>query len=232
MDESTSIAKNLQRVNMNIREYEKLYQRSENSVVLLGATKNQSIEKMQEAIDNGLTIFGENYLQEALEKMELLANKKIEWHYIGPIQSNKIKKIAEHFSWVQSVSSEKIAKSLNDHRPTDLPPLNICIEVNINAEASKSGASPNEVLALAEYCQSLPNIKLKGLMAIPKLTNSFEEQRKEFRELKKLFDSMKEKGFKVDTLSMGMSDDLEAAIAEGSTMVRVGTAIFGKRESL
>lgn len=229
LDELLSVKNNLQKISALIQEYECRYHRKPNSVKLLCATKGQSLEKIRAAIASGQTIFGENYLQEALEKITALANEKIEWHFIGPIQSNKTKKIAEHFSWVHSVDSSKIATRLNDQRPSHLSPLNICLEINISGEKSKSGILPDEAFALAEYCMTLPKLKLRGLMTIPKITHHIQEQRIQLRELKKLYDALIQKNINLDTLSMGMSDDLEAAIAEGATIVRIGTAIFGER---
>lgn len=229
MNEVQTVAQNLQKIISRINEYESRYHRPPHSVKLLGATKGQSIEKIRAAYDAGLMIFGENYLQEALVKIEALADKPSQWHFIGPIQSNKIKKIAEHFSWVESVSTEAVAKMLNDKRPSNLPPLNICIEVNISGEKTKSGIKPSELFSFAKYCQTLPQLKLRGLMTIPHPSQNFKEQSHPFHELKKLYDELITQGFALDTLSMGMSDDLEAAIANGATLVRIGTAIFGPR---
>ncbi len=217
-------------IHRKMREYEDTYSRSTGSVRLLGASKDQPMERVKAAISAGQHIFGENYLQEALPKIAYFADEKLEWHFIGSIQSNKTKKIAENFDWVQTVNSEQIAKRLNDQRPADLPPLNICIEVNISQEPSKSGIAATDLLPLVELCSKLPRLKLRGLMAVPMHKDSFNEQRAEFHKLRVLFDELNEKGFNLDTLSMGMSDDMEAAIAEGSTMIRIGTAFFGHRE--
>lgn len=225
----TDIANNLAKINRQIRDYEKLYQRIPNSVFLLAASKQQSVDKMQAAIDAGQRAFGENYLQEALEKKALLNNPQLEWHFIGTIQSNKIKKIAEQFDWVHSVNSMKTCERLNAYRGASLPPLNICLEVNVSEEPTKTGIYSESLFELAEYCRILPRLKLRGLMTIPIAFESIELQRKECRKLRVLFDELNMKNFKLDTLSMGMSTDLEAAIAEGSTIVRVGTAIFGAR---
>ena len=168
--------------------------------------------------------FGESYLQEALPKIALFPD--IEWHFIGPIQSNKTRKIAEHFAWVQSVANAKIAQRLNDQRPPHLPPLNICIEVNISHELTKSGIIEQDLFKLTEYCLNLPRLKLRGLMGIPAPTADLEQQRKQFHQLFLLYQTLKQQGFDLDTLSMGMSDDFEAAIAEGSTLVRIGTRVY------
>jgi len=223
------IKNNLARLNNLVINFEKKYHRSFKSVKILAASKSQSIEKIIEAYHAGQRIFGENYLQEALVKMAALTDKQIEWHFIGPIQSNKTRKIAENFAWVQSVENAKIAKRLNDQRPIHLPPLNICIEVNVSAEKSKSGADINEVMSLITYCQSLPRLVLRGLMAIPAPSKQFENQCHEFHKLSFLWTSLQKNGLILDTLSMGMSADFEAAIAEGSTMIRIGTMLFGER---
>ena len=216
-----------------IAENEAHYQRAPRSVSLLAVSKNQSVDKMRSLYNEGQRIFGENYLQEALSKMDQLIDCDIEWHFIGPIQSNKTKKIAEHFSWVQSVDSEKIAKRLNDQRPHSLPSLNICIEVNIDGAPTKSGVSKETVFSLIDYCMSLPHLSLRGLMAIPEPSVFFETQCESFHAIHELWltcrDYVSDRTEKFDTLSMGMSADFQAAIKEGATMVRIGTAIFGER---
>jgi len=224
-----SVSNNIQIIRDIITENEKKYGRALHTVNLLAASKAQSVEKIIEAYEAGQRLFGENYLQEALLKIKALASYDIEWHFIGHVQSNKTRKIAENFSWVQSVSSANIAKRLHDQRPLNLPALNVCLEVNIDEEALKSGIAAKEVFALSEYCQSLSRIKLRGLMAIPAPRNNMDDQRAVFHQIKQLFDSLNEKGFGLDTLSLGMTEDMEAAIAEGSTMVRVGRGIFGER---
>jgi len=226
------IAQYLHNIKQQITHYEKQYQRKAGSVTLLAASKKQSIEKIKLAYETGQLAFGENYLQEALEKIEAakrLQLNNIIWHFIGSIQSNKTKKIAEHFSWVHSIASQKIAKRLSEQRPLHLPPLNICIEVNLNAEPTKSGVVIDEVAELALYCHTLPHLNLRGLMTIPAPHQSFDAQRRSYQQLFLLYEKLKQQGLTLDTLSMGMSDDMEAAIAEGSTMVRIGTAIFGLR---
>jgi pyridoxal phosphate enzyme (YggS family) len=180
-----------------------------------------------------LTAFGENYLQEAQDKIAELSSMGFQWHFIGPIQSNKTQTIATLFHWVHSVDREKIARRLNDQRPENLPPLNICLQVNISGEKSKSGVQPSALPALAANIAGLPRLRLRGLMAIPAPDIDFERQRKAFKAVHEMFDFLKSElgspGGAMDTLSMGMSNDLEAAIAEGSTMVRIGTDIFGPR---
>lgn len=218
---------NLSSIKNQISQYEIKYGRDRGSVSLLAVSKKQSIAKIREAYDAGQRAFGENYLQEALQKMAELADLDIEWHFIGPIQSNKTKKIAEHFHWVQSVDSLKTAQRLNNQRPEHLPPLNICLEINISGEASKSGINSNEAAALAAACSTMPRLKLRGLMTIP--TASLDTARQQFHAMQQLFQQLIHAGYSLDTLSIGMSDDYEAAIAEGSTLVRIGTGIFGKR---
>ncbi|RDI41315.1 hypothetical protein AQULUS_00280 [Aquicella lusitana] len=224
-----TIRTQLAAVKKRIADYAEKYGRKADSVHLLAVSKGQPIEKIEAAFQAGQPDFGENYLQEALSKIDRLAHKAITWHFIGPVQSNKTRKIAEHFAWVHSVDNKKIATRLNDQRPSHLPPLNICIEVNVSNESSKSGVRAEEVLPLARYCMGLPNIKLRGLMTIPAPQKDFAAQRQSFHALFLLWQRLREQGCELDTLSMGMSDDFEAAIAEGSTLVRIGTAIFGSR---
>lgn len=226
-----SIEKKLIGIKKLISHYEDLYGRKPGSVALLAASKGQSIEKMTAAYYAGQRAFGENYLQEALTKMAALSEHDIEWHYIGKLQSNKTRKIAEHFAWVHSVDNEKDAERLSDQRPRTLPPLNICIEVNVSHETSKSGVRFEGVLPLANYCRHLPHLNLRGLMSIPAPESDINEQRRTFHKLFLLWQLMQEEGVFLDTLSMGMSDDFEAAIAEGSTMVRIGRGIFGARKT-
>jgi PLP dependent protein len=191
-------------------------------VILLAVSKSQSVDAIREAVSAGQTAFGENYVQEAVEKMKLLP--PLEWHLIGPLQSNKTRTVAERFDWVQTIASEKIARRLSEHRPAHLRPLNVLIQVNASGEASKSGVAPAEAAALARSIGGLKNLHLRGLMAIPEPG----APRERYRDVAALYEKMKgEFGF--DTLSLGMTDDMEVAIAEGSTMVRIGTAIFGPR---
>lgn len=225
------IQNNIHRINKTIRELESRYHRISNAVTLLAITKKQSLETIQTAIDAGQRLFGENYLQEALPKIEHFAaiEPALEWHFVGPIQRNKTRKIAEHFAWVHSVDSMLIAERLNDQRPTHLPPLNICLQINVSHETSKSGIAVSDTLELARFCANLPHLRLRGLMAIPALQPTLPLQRQALHPLTVLFDELRQQGMNLDTLSMGMSDDLEAAIAEGATLVRIGTALFGNR---
>ena len=200
-------------------------------VSLLAVSKWHPAEKIVIMNKLGVHSFGENHLQEALQKQRELASLDLQWHFIGTLQSNKTRAIAENFQWVQSVDRQKILKRLAEQRPHHLDPLNICLQVNIDLEPQKAGATPEEILQLAELAHGFENIRLRGLMAIPRLTNDLNEQQQSFRKVKNLFDMLKDKGHDIDTLSMGMSSDLEIAIAEGSTMVRIGTDLFGVRES-
>lgn len=203
-------------------------------VRLLAVSKTFGAEAVIAAAAAGQQAFGENYLQEALDKMArvhaLQPDLRLEWHFIGPIQSNKTRTIAEHFDWVHSVDREKIAQRLSDQRPADLPPLNICLQVNISGEASKSGVLPSEVVPVANAIAQLPRIRLRGLMAIPEPEQDAAQQREPFRQMHVLYEYLRAEGLALDTLSMGMSGDMDAAIAEGATIVRIGSAIFGNRD--
>lgn len=224
-----SIAYHLNKVNQRIDKAVNQNNIIQHPVILLAVSKTHSMSKILEAFNAGQRDFGENYLQEALSKINDLSDYDICWHYIGPIQSNKTAKIAEHFDWVHSVDRLKIAQRLSSQRPDNLPPLNICIQVNISEEQSKSGVSIEELPDLMRQVQSLPGIRVRGLMCIPARTDAVDEQRAAFHKMQVIFQQLKQTYPALDTLSMGMSADLEAAIAEGSTMVRVGTDIFGAR---
>jgi pyridoxal phosphate enzyme (YggS family) len=196
---------------------------------LLAVSKGQEAEKIRQAAAAGQRLFGENYVQEAIAKMDALSGERqgLEWHLIGPLQSNKTRVVAERFDWVQTVASEKVARRLSEQRPPALPPLNVLVQVNVSAEASKGGVRPQEAKALLQAISSLKNLRLRGLMAIPEPG----AERARYREMKALFEALKGE-FGLDTLSMGMSDDLPVALEEGSTMVRVGSAIFGARTNM
>ncbi len=224
-----TIKNNLQTTLSRIRNASLLYGRSPSEVQLLVVSKAQTAEKLRYVYAAGQNNFGENYLQEAMKKMAQLNDCRIIWHFIGSIQSNKTKLIAEHFSWVHSVDRLKIAQRLNEARSPLRSPLNICLQININHEESKSGLSLAELPEIATQIKQLPNVKLRGLMALPALSTSFESQRENFSSLRYAFNELNQQGLKLDTLSMGMSNDLEAAIAEGTTIVRIGRAIFGPR---
>src|SRR5450830_129050 len=227
----SSIAKQLQVVNSRIAAAAHAAGRDPQEIQLLAVSKFFDVSSVLEAVRAGQTAFGENYVQEALDKIDALKLAAPEWHFIGPIQSNKTRQIAEHFDWVHSVDREKIARRLSEQRPPQLPPLNICLQVNISAEDSKSGLSPDELLPVARAVAAMPGLRLRGLMAIPAPTEVEEEQRAAFRRLRELSDLLTESGIACDTLSMGMSADMDAAIAEGASIVRVGTAIFGQRQT-
>ena len=229
---TTTIASRLHAVHARIAKVVQSLDRQPDEITLLAASKTNPAERVREAWLAGQRIFGENYLQEALAKMQALADVPIEWHFIGPIQSNKTKRIAENFAWVHSVDRAKIADRLSKDRSDSLPPLQICLQVNVSGEASKSGVAPEEVANLAAHVVRLPRLKLRGLMAVPELTTATALQRSQFHMLWELFDRLKRNGYELDTLSMGMSEDMDIAIAEGATMVRVGTAIFGPRRYL
>lgn len=228
------IAGNLQAVEATITDAVKASERARNDVQLLAVSKTFPAQAVLDAMAVGQLAFGENYLQEALDKIASVAQAQpdaaVEWHFIGPIQSNKTRPIAAGFAWVHTVERLKIAQRLSEQRPPELGPLNICLQVNISGEASKSGASPEELPALAREVAQLPNLRLRGLMAIPEPTTDVAEQRAAFARVRALFDALRAEGLELDTLSMGMSGDLAPAIAEGATIVRVGSAIFGKRD--
>ena len=216
-------------VRKRIADHEAEFDLPVGGVRLIAVSKTKPVSQIQAAIGAGQRDFGENYLDEAVSKIEQLTGSDCRWHFIGGIQSNKTKHVAAHFDWAHCIDREKIAKRLSDQRPVDMPPLNICIQVNIDDEASKSGVAESDAPALADRIIELPNIRLRGLMAIPTPSDSFDTQRKPFARLRALFETMRETHPDIDTLSMGMSGDIRAAIAEGATMVRVGTAIFGSR---
>ena len=223
----STIADNILDVSSRIHAATLAANRSENSVQLLAVSKTKPAQDLREAYAAGLRDFGENYLQEALGKQLELADLPLIWHFIGPIQSNKTRAIAEHFEWVHSVDRLKIAQRLSEQRPADLPPLNICIQVNVSGEASKSGCTPADLPALANAINALPRLKLRGLMAIPEPTEDRAAQDAAFAAVQSLQANL---NLPLDTLSMGMSHDLESAIAQGATWVRIGTALFGARD--
>ncbi|HET6564153.1 MAG TPA: YggS family pyridoxal phosphate-dependent enzyme [Xanthomonadales bacterium] len=204
--------------------------RNPDSLSLLAVSKRHGANSIRALFIAGQRHFGENYLQEALKKQQELADLDVIWHFIGPLQSNKTRDVAMHFHWVQSVDRQKLLRRLSEQRPDDMPPLNICLQVNIDAEPQKAGASADEIPALAQLASSLPGLRLRGLMAIPAVTASGETNPQSLARMKTLFDSLQDQGYPLDTLSMGMSADLEAAILAGSTMVRIGTDLFGPRD--
>jgi len=224
-----TIAQNIKSIRDLISDAEKKYSRQPGSVQLLAVSKTHPIEDIRTAFAENQLHFGENYLQDALSKIEDNPAHSIEWHFIGPIQSNKTRQIAQNFSWVHTIDRLKIAQRLSEQRSPEQIPLNVCIQVNTSGESSKSGVSIEETLTLAKKISELANIQLRGLMTIPASTDNFDLQRQPFRMLRELKEELQSQGIEMDTLSMGMTNDMEAAIAEGSTMVRIGTAIFGQR---
>jgi len=230
----STIAQNLQVVTKTIAESAATAGRAADSVQLLAVSKTFDAHAVLDAVRAGQRAFGENYVQEGVDKILAVAQARgctpLEWHFIGPIQSNKTRPIAEHFDWVHTIEREKIALRLNEQRPEGLHALQVCLQVNTSGEAAKSGVAPAEVAALARAVAGLPRLKLRGLMAIPEPEEDFERQRAAFRVLRELYDTLRAEGFELDTLSMGMSADMRAAIMEGATIVRVGSAIFGARQ--
>ena len=224
-----NIAESLELLLGRIRLTEQKYGRNPGSVKLLAVSKTRIVNDIRVARACGQLDFGENYVQEAVNKILEINDPRLVWHFIGPVQSNKARQIATHFHWVHSVDRLKIAHRLNDARPQHLPPLNICIQVNISDETSKSGISPEDLPQLAAACRDLPNLRLRGLMTLPKPCTDLEQQRIPFRQVKLMLDSISSSEYPMDTLSMGTTNDMEAAIAEGATIVRIGTAIFGAR---
>ena len=224
-----TISDKLQLVSSRIHAAVSQFGRPPDSVTLLAVSKTFPAVTIREAVAAGQRRFGENYVQEALEKMADLADLTIEWHFIGPLQSNKTRPVAEHFAWVHSIDRLKIAERLSAQRPESLPPLNVLVQVNVSGEASKSGCAPDEAVALALAVAALPRLRLRGLMAIPEPSDDPAVLQARFALVRTLAAQLRAAGQAVDTLSMGMSHDLETAIAEGATLVRIGTAIFGSR---
>lgn len=224
-----SIAKRLETIQAAITAAAVKYQRAPDAISLLAVSKRQTIQAIETAFQHGQLDFAENHVQEALGKMQEIKHPEIIWHFIGSIQSNKTKNIATHFQWVHSIDQYKIAERLNKQRPAHLPPLNVCLQINIDDEASKSGFKAAEILDVAKRIADLEHLKLRGLMCIPKPQTDPDKQRQPFAKLNALFKMLNRSGLQLDTLSMGMTADFDAAIAEGSTIVRIGTGIFGAR---
>jgi pyridoxal phosphate enzyme (YggS family) len=225
----TELVKNLNQIRTQIQQLAKRHGRHVADIQLLAVSKTKPASAIAELFAAGQRDFGENYLQEALDKQAQLAHLPIQWHFIGNIQGNKTRAIAEHFSWVHGLDSLRHAQRLSEQRPEHLPPLNVCLQVNLSGESSKGGVGPEQLPALAEQVALLPQLRLRGLMTLPAPAEDLAEQRRPFRQLAQLKQQLCAQGLPLDTLSMGMSDDLEAAIAEGSSLVRLGTAIFGQR---
>jgi PLP dependent protein len=229
---SSHVARHLDEVRQRIAKAAADASRDASSVTLLAVSKTFPAEDVRAAFNAGQRAFGENYVQESVAKIAELADlrSEIEWHFIGPLQSNKTKVVAENFDWVHSVDRLKIAERLSDQRPDGMPRLNVCLQINVSGEDSKSGVAPGDASALARQIAALPRLRLRGLMAIPEPAGTLDEQRAPHRRLREILDTLRADGLELDTLSMGMSADIEAAILEGSTMVRIGTAIFGARD--
>ena len=224
-----NIAQRLAAIRESIRAAERRFGRPPGSVTLIAVSKSRSSEEVLAAADAGQRDFGENYVQEALLKITQAAKPDLRWHFIGPVQSNKAKAIARHFHWLHSLDRIKIATRLNDSRPDDLPPLNVCIQVNSSGEDSKSGVLPSALPELAAALSGLPRLNLRGLMAMPEPVEDFAAQRRQFRALRGCLEQLNGGGLALDTLSIGTTQDFEAAIAEGATLVRIGTGLFGPR---
>lgn len=220
----------VQQVRERIRAAETRYGREPGSVRLLAVSKTKPAEMVLEAIECGQTEFAENYVREGVDKISRIDRPGLVWHFIGPVQSNKTKQVAAHFDWVHSLDRIRIAERLNAARPEQLRPLDVCLQVNISGETSKSGISAGDLPGLAAACAELPRLRLRGLMALPAPVDDFDQQRQSFREVRLLLDGLKQATPDLDALSMGTTQDMEAAIAEGATMVRIGTALFGPRE--
>lgn len=223
------VTENLRKINESIASTAELAGRDPGTITLVAVSKRQPLERIRAAIAAGQRHFGENFLQEAAAKMDELRGSGLIWHFIGAIQSNKTRAIAERFDWVHTIDREKIARRLNEQRPEEMGPLDVCIQVNVDEEATKSGCDPGRVRDLASRLATMPNLRLRGLMCIPAPAEGITAQRRPFARLRKMLESLRDDGIELDTLSMGMSDDLEAAILEGATMVRIGTAVFGPR---
>ena len=227
---STSVSANLAQVRKRIELACQAVGRASDTVKLLAVSKTMPAQAVREAHAAGQLAFGENYIQEGVDKIAALADLPLEWHCIGPIQSNKTKLVAENFAWVHSIDRLKIAERLSAQRPAHLPPLQVCLQVNVDGGSNKSGVAPDDLLALAQAVAKLPHLQLRGIMTIPEPAETEAEARAVHQQAKRLLDHLKTAGLTLDTLSMGMTADLEAAVAEGSTCVRVGTAIFGARQ--
>lgn len=226
----SSIAQSLDEIRNRVTVLARRYGRDPGDVCVLAVSKTKPPEAVRAAAAAGQRDFGENHLQDALTKLDALGDLDLVWHFIGPVQSNKTRVIAARFQWVHSIDRAKIATRLSTQRPENLPPLNVCLQVNVSGESSKAGVAPDEVEALAQSVAELPRLTLRGLMTLPRPCDDLEAQRRPFARLRELQEFLRGRGYALDTLSMGMTNDMEAAIAEGATIVRIGTAIFGARE--
>ena len=229
-DGADAVAGALARVRDDIERFATRYGRRSETISLLAVSKTKPVAAIEAAVAAGQRAFGENYVDEALGKIETLGGAPLEWHYVGTIQSRRCEAIAERFDWAHGVDREKVARRLSERRPEGAPPLNVCLQLDIDGEESKGGVAPDVLDALADFCAGLPGIRLRGLMAIPAPRDALDEQRRAFALVRERFEALRARGFDtLDTLSIGMSGDLEAAIAEGATLVRIGTAVFGAR---
>jgi pyridoxal phosphate enzyme (YggS family) len=226
----SSIAQSLEKIRNRVTVLERRYGRAPGEVRVLAVSKTKPPDAVLAAAEVGQREFGENHVQDALTKLDALAHLDLVWHFIGPIQSNKTRVVASRFDWVHSIDRAKIARRLNQQRPENLPPLNVCIQVNVSGESSKSGVQADQVEALAQVVSELPRLALRGLMTLPQPCDDLEEQRRPFAALRVILEAQNARGLELDTLSMGMTNDMEAAIAEGATIIRIGTAIFGARD--
>jgi len=225
----SSIAQSLEKIRNRVTVLERRYGRASGDVRVLAVSKTKPAEAVRQAAAIGQREFGENHVQDALTKLDALSDEDLIWHFIGPLQSNKTRVVAARFHWVHSIDREKIARRLNEQRPQDLPPLELCIQVNVSGESSKSGIEPHRVEELADAISEFPRLRLRGLMTIPRASDNLDEQRRPFAALRGIQESLNAGGHTLDTLSMGMTNDMQAAIAEGATIIRIGTAIFGPR---
>lgn len=227
----SSIAQSLEKIRNRVTVLERRYERSPGAVRVLAVSKTKPPEAVRAAAEIGQREFGENHVQDALTKLDALADMDLVWHFIGPIQSNKTRVVAARFHWVHSIDRAKIARRLNEQRPDGLPPLEVCVQVNLSGETSKSGVEPQQVEELAQVVSELPRLRLRGLMTLPQPCDELDDQRRPFAALRGILETLNAGGLALDTLSMGMTNDMEAAIAEGATIIRIGTAIFGPREA-
>jgi pyridoxal phosphate enzyme (YggS family) len=226
----SSIAQSLEKIRNRVTVLERRYGRAPGDVRVLAVSKTKPPQAVLAAAEAGQREFGENHVQDALTKLDALEHLDLVWHFIGPIQSNKTRVVASRFDWVHSIDRAKIARRLNEQRPGNLAPLNVCIQVNVSGESSKSGVQANQVDELIQVVSELPRLRLRGLMTLPSPCDDLDEQRRPFAELRGILEAQNATGLGLDTLSMGMTNDMEAAIAEGATIVRIGTAIFGPRD--
>jgi len=227
----STIKNNYQEIRRQLSATAQASHRSLEDITILAISKTRSVDEILQAFEAGCHCFGESYIKEAIPKINALEKKPIKWHFVGPIQSNKTQYIAKYFNWVHSVDREKAAKRINDQRPANLPLINVCIQVNVSGESTKSGVNLDDLASLADYIMTLPRLKLRGLMALPQKTSDNRAQRQAFHTLYTAMEELNLKGLALDTLSMGMSNDWPAAVKEGATIIRIGTGLFGPRQA-